>query len=119
MSTPTRESRGLGWRLGGIGAGISVILLIVLFLFDKSSEQPEELDKAEVTELIAPRPLDSNGGTAGGLADPNLSVSLPEGYGLQVAGPDGQLAQQYRFTHLDPNPADLPTHWIQMRDPEL
>ena len=119
MSTPTRESRGLGWRLGGIGAGISVILLIVLFLFDKSSEQPEELDKAEVTELIAPRPLDPNGGTAGGLTDPNLSVSLPEGGWLQVAGPDGQLAQQYRFTHLDPNPADLPTHWIQMRDPEL
>ena len=119
MSTPTRESRGLGWRLGGIGVGISVTLLLVLFLFDQSNEQPEELNNAEITELIAPRPLDPNGGTAGGLTDPNLSVSLPEGGWLQVAGPDGQLAQQYRFTHLDPNPADLPTHWIQLRDPEL
>ena len=119
MSTPTRESRGLGWRLGGIGAGISVLLLIVLLLFDQSTQQPEEPNNAEVTELIAPKPLDRNDGTAGGLTDPNLSVLLPEGGWLQVAGPDGQLAQQYRFTHLDPNPSDLPTNWIQMRDPEL
>ena len=117
MSTPARESRGLGWRLGGIGAAISVTLLILLFLFDQASKRPEEVNNAEVTELIAPSPLDTNAGTAAGIPDPNLSVSLPEGGGLQIAGPDGQLAQQYRFTHLDPNPADLPTNWISNAGP--
>ncbi len=119
MSSGRHESGGLAWRLGLIGGGISALLLIVMSLLDRGSvsDDPEVIEPP--TELIAPRPLDPSDGMAGGLTDPNLSVALPKVGWLQVAGPDGDLAQQYRFSHLDPNPPDLPANWIQMRDPEV
>ena len=119
MSNGRHESGSLAWRLGLIGATVSIVLLLAIALLDHGSA-PTEAEPAETPiELIAPRPLDPADGMAGGLTDPNLSVSLPKGGWLQVAGPDGDLAQQYRFSHLDPNPPDLPANWIQMRDPEV
>lgn len=107
------------WRLGIIGATVSAVVLALLLLVDwtRSPAPPESHEP--VTELIGPSNLETGTGTAGGLMDPNLSVSLPEGGWLQVADDSGRLSQQYRFTHLDPDPKDLPPHWIEMQDPEV
>ncbi|MDP7029931.1 MAG: hypothetical protein QF733_06900 [Phycisphaerales bacterium] len=119
MSDRRHEPSGLAWRLGLIGAAVSAVVLIAIALLDHR-EGPAQVEPPQApTELIGPRPLDPGDPMAGGLTDPNLSVSLPKGGWLQVAGPDGNLAQQYRFSHLDPNPPDLPANWVQMRDPDV
>ncbi|MDP7069978.1 MAG: hypothetical protein QF561_01360 [Phycisphaerales bacterium] len=119
MTVGTRGELGLKRKLGLAGAAISVGLLIIVILFDRPDPSPVQDDSETATDLIAPQPLRDGGPTAGGLMDPNLSVALPEGGWLQIAGPDGSLAQQYRFTHLNPDPPDLPTHWIRMKSPEV
>ncbi len=105
--------------LGLAGAVFSLVLLLLLIILDWSPNT-ESPDRDEQTiDLIPPRPLDEAEGSASGFADPNLTVGLPKGGWLQVAGPDGRVSQQYRFTHLDPAPTDLPAHWIRMAQPDV
>ncbi len=116
----TPSDSGSTWRrLGIIGLAASAAVLGLLLLVDWTrTSAPRESDEP-ITELIGPSNLDEGTRMAGGIMDPNLSVSLPEGGWLQVADDTGRLAQQYRFSHLDPNPKDLPTHWVEMQDPEV
>lgn len=106
-------------RLGVIGAGISAIILIALLLLEGNSTQQPDVETNDITELVGPADLDGRTEAAGGLMDPNLSVELAEGGWLQIAGPDGSLSQQYRFSKLDPDPPDLPTNWITLQDPNV
>ncbi|MCP4758258.1 MAG: hypothetical protein GY894_09285 [Planctomycetes bacterium] len=119
MRSTGRGEFKLRRKLGVIGATISIVLLGIVLLLDRPDSAPTPDEEPSAVELIAPLPLQEDGATAGGMMDPNLSVALPEGGWLQIAGDDGQLSQQYRFTHLNPNPNDLPTHWIRMKDPEV
>ncbi|MDP6987364.1 MAG: hypothetical protein QGG74_04900 [Phycisphaerales bacterium] len=119
MTMMRPDSGSMRRRLGIIGVAASAVVLSLLLLVDWTHSPDDTASDAAITELIGPRNLDDATGTAGGLMDPNLSVSLPEGGWLQVADDTGRLAQQYRFTHLDPNPQDLPAHWIEMQDPEV
>ena len=93
-------------------ACISVLVLIVLFEPDAStttvSDMPEIKGPAMTT---APPVVD--------LGDPDLNVALEQGGWVQIAGDDGELSQQYRFDHLDPDPGDLPTHWMRMQRPQV
>ncbi len=119
MNVTRTDSRSTRRRLGIIGIAASAAVLGLLLLVDWTRPSaPRESDEP-ITELIGPSNLDEGTRTAGGIMDPNLSVSLPEGGWLQVADDTGRLSQQYRFTHLDPNPKDLPSHWIKMQDPEV
>jgi lipopolysaccharide export system protein LptA len=117
MMAQQHNSGSMRWRMGLIGVAASVIILLLLIMADWTGTASVEQSDTPVTELIGPAELNTNSSTAGGLMDPNMSVSLPKGGWLQVADDTGRLAQQYRFTHLDPNPKDLPAHWIELRSP--
>ena len=117
MMAQQHSSGSMRWRMGLIGAIASVIVLGLLLMVDWTRPESTEHAETPVTELIGPTELSDNSSTAGGLMDPNMSVSLPKGGWLQVADDTGRLAQQYRFTHLDPNPKDLPAHWIELQSP--
>jgi len=119
MSESTRGKLGLKQKWGLLGALVSLLLLVVVMQLDRPEAPVAPASPEDTIDLIPPQPLQRDGQTAGSLVDPNQSVTLPKGGWLQVAGDDGRLAQQYRFTHLDPDPTDLPTHWIRMRQPEV
>jgi hypothetical protein len=119
MSFLKSDPGSMRQRLGIIGVLASVAVLALLLLVDWTRSTSPIESNEPITELIGPSGLDEATGTASGLMDPNLSVSLPEGGWLQVADDTGRLSQQYRFTHLDPDPKDLPTHWVEMQDPEV
>ncbi|MCH2142160.1 MAG: hypothetical protein MK077_04085 [Phycisphaerales bacterium] len=107
------QSPAIRWGL--IGAVISVVVLGILLLFEAPSAPPQTKEKP-VIDLIGPAPLQDASEVGQGMTDPDMAVSLPEGGWLQVAGDDGQLSQQYRFSHLDPDPPAMPDNWIAMQD---
>lgn len=91
---------------------IGVLATVVLFEPDAvTSNAPDTPAIEGPTATNAPPVVD--------LGDPDLNVSLEQGGWVQIAGDDGELAQQYRFDHLDPDPANLPTHWMRMRQPQV
>jgi len=119
MSFIQPKSGSMWQRMGIVGVITSVVVLAFLMLVDWTQSTTVDESTKPVTELIGPTDLSEATGTAGGLMDPNLSVSLPQGGWLQVADDTGRLSQQYRFSHLDPDPKDLASHWIEMQNPEV
>ncbi len=103
-------------RWGAIGLACSAVVLVILLLLDSPPKTTTDAPE-DVVELIGPSPLQDDSGIGKSMMDPDMSVSLPEGGWLQVAGDDGQLAQQYRFTHLEPDPPNLPDNWIALQEP--
>ncbi|MBC8421520.1 hypothetical protein H8D99_00125, partial [bacterium] len=47
-----------------------------------------------------------------------IGIELPHGGWVQQTDANGNLTQQYRCEHLDPNPTGLPG-WIEMKKPEV
>ncbi|MCH2138209.1 MAG: hypothetical protein MK074_04075 [Phycisphaerales bacterium] len=90
----------------------AITTVMVLDAPQRRSAQPSEApDIAGPGEREAPAVVD--------LGDPQLQVELAHGGWVQVADANGDLAQQYRFDHLDPDPQDLPTHWLRMDQPKV
>ncbi|MEC9157503.1 MAG: hypothetical protein VYB77_05190 [Planctomycetota bacterium] len=119
MSTPPNirgERRGLtsvGWAMS---AGI---LLAVLFLVGAWLIEPEPLKQRtrhhdiDITELVVPESLSEEELSDTSLRPDGSNVLLEEGAWVQVAGPDGSLAQQYSAQRIDP----LPDGWMEMQRP--
>ena len=75
-------------------------------------------EATDVTDLIGPESLDASTASSG-LLDPSIGLDLPAGGWIQIADARGNLSQQYRCEHLDPNPPELPAHWINMTHPQV
>jgi len=109
------------WQLTMVGVVGAVVLLGIVILLDSSRpEQAEELTaQGEIVDLVGPSRLDENETASGGMLDPDIGLDLPAGGWVQIADADGNLAQQYRCEHLDPNPPEYPAHWIDMVKPQV
>ncbi|MAB82485.1 MAG: hypothetical protein CMJ24_03495 [Phycisphaerae bacterium] len=109
------------WRLTMLGTGAAVVLLGIVLLLDAGSSgpNPERTADEEIVELVGPGRLDESETAGGGMLDPDIGLDLPAGGWVQIADSDGNLAQQYRCEHLDPNPSEYPAHWIDMVKPQV
>ena len=113
------RQRSTARRLSLIAAGVLIagVGLVVLLNREPPPAGPGD-DDEDVIELI-PEPLavDDIGGR---LFDPRTDTRMPvlaEGGSIQSTDEEGNLAQQYRFDRLDPNPPGMPANWVQMDRP--
>ncbi|MCH2133620.1 MAG: hypothetical protein MK116_07705 [Phycisphaerales bacterium] len=108
------------WRLTWIGIFCGIGVLALVFLFDRPASTTIEDDNAEIIELVGPSRLDpEQGESVAEMLDPRMGVELPRGGWIQVANAEGELSQQYRCEHLDPDPPELDAYWIAMQRPEV
>ena len=121
----TGEDREHGLRLSTkltlAGLGGAMLLIVLVLVLDAGRSGPQRIAQTElddVTNLIGPEALDEDASSSG-MLDPRIGLDLPAGGWIQIADAQGNLAQQYRCEHLDPDPAELPTHWINMTRPQV
>ncbi|MDG2093696.1 MAG: hypothetical protein P8J89_00300 [Phycisphaerales bacterium] len=108
------------WRTTWIGIVGSILLLGIVILIDRPTEEGLITEQARMTELIGPSDLELDGEQiASNMVDPSMGLDMPRGGWIQVADQNGQLSQQYRCEHLDPDPKELDAHWISMDRPEV
>ncbi|MEE2907527.1 MAG: hypothetical protein VX527_06790 [Planctomycetota bacterium] len=108
------------WRMTWLGIGGSLLILVIVLLIDRPTDETRFGEQADIIELIGPRNLDTNRGDGiADMVDPRMGLDLPRGGWIQVADSDGRLAQQYRCQHLDPDPVELDAFWIEMEKPEV
>lgn len=108
------------WQLTMLGVVAAGLLLGIVLLLDGSRpEQIQSAESTEVVDLIGPSGLNEQETASGGILDPDIGLDLPAGGWVQIADSNGNLAQQYRCEHLDPNPSEYPAHWIDMIRPQV
>jgi len=114
---PSGGSDG-GWNLSRLVTSVSLVCLVgaglAIFLDAPRSVTTNNDDMVPIAG-----PDDTDTAPIIDLGDPGLTVELSQGGWVQIAGADGELAQQYRFVHLDPDPEGLETHWLRMREPQV
>lgn len=125
--TPTQSQpppRGRGGAAGRWAAVITLvvivaaILLLPLLRLDRKDDRPAVEQDSEVVDLI-PAPLVVDGDQPM-VFDPRSEVAMPAleaGGWIQGLDEEGNLAQQYRFARLDPNPPGMPANWVRMDQP--
>ena len=108
------------WRTTWLGIVGSILLLGLVILVDRPTEEGQINEQAQMIELIGPSDLDADAQQiASNMVDPSMGLDLPRGGWIQVADQNGRLSQQYRCEHLDPDPKELDAHWISMDRPEV
>ncbi|MDY7109232.1 MAG: hypothetical protein SYC29_11415 [Planctomycetota bacterium] len=118
---PVKRSARKTILLAGCGVILALLLLLVVMNLDRS--QPAgagEERPAETGELVTPGGLTEEEQRLDRASEPGVAElgSLSGGW-IQVADEEGELAQQYRFAHLDPNPAGMGDGWFRMTEPML
>lgn len=113
---PVHSRRQRPVTLIACAAILFVLILIVLLNIDSGVDQRSAVDDTDIPELITPRALDreSEGDDPFALRR-GFQPQLARGGWIQIAGEDGQLAQQYRCERLDPRPDG----WLDMTQPEM
>ena len=104
-----------------VSAGIAAgpLILFVVTNLEPAPVSPEPLARPEVTELVELPPLQEGDIASQGVALDDATFDLPSGGWIQITDSDGNLAQQYRFRRLDPDPPGQGPGWIAMTEPEL
>ncbi len=100
-----------------IVAGLSIVVILNRDNADETGGRTASLDP--IIDLV-PEPLASDElRTAGSdLSTDGAMPDLDAGGWIQIVDrATGKLAQQYRFTRLDPTPQGLPANWVRMDDP--
>ncbi len=121
--SPPHIERSTQRRLTILATGVVLALVLVVIIMNLGSPQvrPENASRNEdrqPIELIEPDALTEE--QLAGTADVSeLSVDdlAVQGGWIQVTDDHGQLAQQYRFERLDPNPEKGPG-WAELIEPE-
>lgn len=112
-----RKDRRKVYILIGSSAILMVLLLAVVTNIESGVETNEpEIVRDDVPELI-PKALTDAETSGEGFDRDSIGVGLPEGGAIEVANLDGSIAQEYRFTRLNPNPEGKPAGWLEMDNP--
>lgn len=115
---PVRMNRGRIYTLIACSAILAALLLVVVMNIDTGPEPVRTtFDLDDVTELIPPRLTEDELSNSGFDRDQFATPELSEGAMIDVANDDGSLAQQYRFSRLNPRPEGLPPGWLEMVEP--
>tara|TARA_Y100000589_G_scaffold292167_1_gene296144 strand:+ start:12601 stop:15771 length:3171 start_codon:yes stop_codon:yes gene_type:complete len=109
------------WKMTALGVVAALVLLGVVLVLDTGRSRPQvaEEEATQVVDLLGPSRLQEDETATGGILDPDIGLDLPAGGWVQIADSRGQLSQQYRCEHLDPNPPEYPAHWIDMIRPQV
>ncbi|MHC4650188.1 MAG: hypothetical protein ACYTES_04960, partial [Planctomycetota bacterium] len=119
---PPSVKTGHGRRVALIASGIVLAAVVAIIVWSVNLGGPapgEQGEPEEVIELI-PGPL-ANQAPSGQRFDPQADSPMPalsEGGRIQSTDADGNLAQEYRFRRLDPNPPGKPANWVHMDEPK-
>ena len=112
-----RKDRRKIYILIASSAILMALLLVVVTNIETGVETNEPVfDQEGITELIPKALTDAETGGEGYNPD-SIGVGLPKGGTIEVANLDGSLAQEYRFTRLNPNPEGKPAGWLEMEKP--
>ncbi|MCH7547881.1 MAG: LPS export ABC transporter periplasmic protein LptC, partial [Planctomycetes bacterium] len=112
-----RKDRRKIYILIASSAILMALLLVVVTNIETGVETNEPVfDQEGITELIPKALTDAETGGEGYSPD-SIGVGLPKGGTIEVANLDGSLAQEYRFTRLNPNPEGKPAGWLEMEKP--
>jgi hypothetical protein len=118
---PPPVRTGHGRRVALIAGGAMLVAVVALVAWSARFGGPapgDEQQPEDVIELI-PGPL-ANRAPSGRRFDPEADSGMPElaeGGRIQSTDADGNLAQEYRFRRLDPNPPGMPANWVHMDGP--
>ncbi len=123
---PVRRRSIKPLMIAGLGVVLAGLFLIVLINIDMGGQtQVSPNDTDNIFEFIDPdlNPLDLDSvidPRAGQLLPQrDVNPQLPNGSWIRFVDPKtGELAQQYRFVDLDPNPQGKPAGWLRMNQPE-
>ncbi len=105
---------------GGIVFGI-ILLVVVMNISSNPGDKNKESELTTgITELITPDQLEETDLTEGSALDARTSsvVDLPQGGWIQTTKENGEPAQQYRFSKLDPTPDGYGAGWLLMQQPQ-
>ena len=106
------------WIVVSIAGAFCILLFIVLFnLGDRKPMQSETAMIDDVINLLE-APTQSSVDVVD-ISSSDVGVTLRAGGWIQQTDTNGNLAQQYRCTALDPSPANMPVGWIEMTDPDV
>jgi len=88
-----------------VAVGLSATLAVGAWFMDRNLSPTRRVRGVPVEDLVAPSPLTPEEREAAReRAASSSSVQLEQGAWVQVAAPDGRLAQQYSARKLDPEP---------------
>jgi hypothetical protein len=106
-----------------IGSGVlAAVLLIVVVLNMRTTpgaaQQQNDASTPVDIEVFGPSGLtDEDLATAGAQPGRDVRLNLPSGGWIQVPNEKGGVAQQYKFTRLEPDPPGYSAGWVQMEGP--
>ena len=112
-----QSKRKITYLIAGIGSLFS--LMILALLFATSQEDAVKQERPLSDDVIDLLNSDSISGVTSPENQDEINLSLPQGGWVQQTDSLGKLVQQYRCETLDPNPANLPNGWIEMKKPEV
>ena len=115
LESTSRDHRPLFLILAGVA--LAAVLLGVMYKLDSTNatETQEVSRLVDLEEITTPsEPTREEVASASSKLDQQAVVSLQDGAWIQVAGEDGQLAQEYSADRIDP----LPDQWIEMVMPK-
>jgi len=88
-----------------VAVALAATLAVGAWFMDRNMAPTRPSRGVPVEDLVAPSPLTAEEREAAReRTTPSSSVQLEQGAWVQVAGPDGRLAQQYSARKLDPEP---------------
>jgi len=119
---PVRPGNAWGKRGAFIAAAVIVVGLGIVVVLNRDKSGQAGGSTASLVPIVdlVPEPLASDEIRAArsGLSADGAMPDLDAGGWIQIVDRDtGKLAQQYRFTRLDPTPAGLPANWVRMDRP--
>jgi len=118
---PVKRSIRKPLLLVGCGVILAGLLLVVVMNLDQGRPSAPEIDQPpEVVQIIEPGRLTEDEQRAERPSELRAAElgSLSGGW-IQVADERGELAQQYRFERLDPDPEGMGSGWFRMTAPVL
>ena len=115
---PTKfAAKKLTWIIVGVTGCFCILVLALLFTL--SDRQPTNQNTAQSDDVIALLEAETEIVDIAEVTSEDVGVALSSGGWIQQTDALGNLAQQYRCTSLDPAPANMPTGWIEMVDPDV
>ena len=119
---PVRPGNAGGKRAALIAAAVIAVGLGIVVILNRDKTDPADRATVSLEPIVdlVPEPLARDEIRTAG-SDPTADGAMPDldaGGWIQIVDRDtGKLAQQYRFTRLDPTPAGLPANWVRMDQP--
>jgi len=106
------------WIIVGVTGAFCLLLIGLLYsLSDRTPTQSTIAKSDDVINLLeAPS---KHVVDVVDISSSDVGVTLRAGGWIQQTDSNGNLAQQYRCTALDPSPANMPPGWIEMTDPDV